>query len=290
MTEEFIAVGSIRDRDLSDPHQRGVWESRYLPTPAKARDVLRQWSSEGRDVYRSIYRRTEPTHSEGSDLCLPSDRIGFEVDQVAGMGRAKDVLRQVDPTLVSSGSPGHYHVYVQIDQVLPWSELRDLAKGLYRAVGVVEGGKYGGGFLRVPGSSNYKYDPPRPVRYIRHGDVLPLGTLRSVVRAHTTPVGVVTTSTLQAEPYGDLSAGIRRMLREDDAGGARRHRLTFKLIRMCQEYGLTKGQTLGVLLDHPATGEKFDEREMTREVHSCWKPETPEAKWCSPTGVTERNI
>lgn len=275
MTNEFIAVGSVRDRDLSDPHQRGIWDCAYLPTPAEARDVLRQWSGEGRDVYRSIYRRTEPTHRESDRLCVPSDRIAFEVDRVGGVGRAKEVLRQVNPTLVSSGSRGHYHVYVQIDRVLPWGELKQLAKGLYLAMGVTEGGKYGGGFLRVPGSLNHKYDPPRPVRTIRRGDVVPLGVLRSVVHAHTAPVGGMSVATLQAEPYGDLSAGIRRMLREDDSGGARRHRLTFKLIRMCQEHGLTKGQTLGVLLDHPATGEKFEEREMRREVHSCWKPETP---------------
>ncbi|QKT06073.1 hypothetical protein HUN08_01850 [Gordonia sp. X0973] len=244
--------------------------------------MLRLWSGEGRDIYRSIYRRTEPTHSEGPDLCLPSDRIAFEVDQVApgGYGHAKAVLRQVDPTLVSSGSPGHYHVYVQIDRILPWAELKELAKGLYRAMWVTEGGKYGGGFLRVPGSLNHKYDPPRPVRRVRIGNVVALGTLRSVVHAHTAPVHVSTAVTLQAEPYGDLSVSyegrkIERMLRERDSGGVRRHRLTFKLIRMCQEYGLTKEQTLGVLLDHPATGDKFDDAETVADLHRCWKPETP---------------
>lgn len=275
---DHIAIGSVRDRDLRDPHQRGTWESRYPTSEAEARKVLRLWSSEGRDVYRSIYRRTEPTHSEGPDLCLPSDRIAFEVDQVApgGYGHAKDVLRQVDPTLVSSGSPGHYHVYVQIDRILPWAELKELAKGLYRAMGVTEGGKYGGGFLRVPGSLNHKYDPPTHVRRVRVGAEVSLDVLRSVVlHAHTAPMHVSTAVTLQAEPYGDLSASIRRMLRENDAGGARRHRLAFKLIRMCQEYGLTQGQTLGVLLDHPATGDKFNDCEMAREVRSCWKPETP---------------
>lgn len=276
----YIAIGSVRDRDLSDPHQRGTWESQYLKTEDEAGKVLRQWAREGRDIYRSIYRRTDATHAEGPDLCLPSDRIAFEVDHVGRVGKAKDVLRQVNPTLISSGSPGHYHVYVQIDRILPWSELKDLARGLYHAMGVTEGGKYGGGFLRVPGSLNHKYDPPTKVRYVRRGDVVPLGTLRSLLDAHTPRVRVSTAATLVAEPYGDLSVSvegrkIERMLREDDGGGVRRHRLTFKLIRMCQEYGLTQGQTLGVLLDHPATGDKFDERDMTREVRSCWKPETP---------------
>lgn len=270
-----IAIGSVRDRDLSDPRRRGVWACEYPTSEDEARDILRQWVRDGRDVYRSIYRRTRATHAEGPKLCLPSNRIAFEVDAVADNERARALLKRVDPTLVSSGTRGHYHVYVTLSEVLPWVELKGLALGLYRAVGVIDGGKYGGGFLRVPGSLNHKYDPPRPVRYVRRGGVVPIETLRSIVDAHTPPVCVSTATTLQAEPYGDLSADIRRMINEPNAGGARRHRRLFKLIRKCQEYGLTQGQTLAVVMDDSGGEDKFDDREMTREVRSCWKPETP---------------
>lgn len=278
-----IAIGSVRDRDLSDPRRRGVWTCEYPTSEDEAREILRQWAREGRDVYRSIYRRTQATHAEGPKLCLPSSRIAFEVDAVADNERARALLKRVDPTLVSSGTRGHYHVYVTLSEVLPWVELKGLARGLYRAVGVTDGGKYGGGFLRLPGSLNHKYDPPRPVRSVRRGGVVPVETLRSIVDAHTPPVCVSTALIVKEEPYGDLSTSyerrkILRILNEGDGGGVRRHRLTFKLIRLCQEAGLTQGQTLSVLLDHTASLDKFDERTLPHEVLRCWYQDSPAGK------------
>ncbi|MGW0038405.1 hypothetical protein [Gordonia sp. NPDC003376] len=265
----YIAIGSVRDRADDG---RGVWASDYHDDIDQARKMLRQWHNEGRDIYRSIYRRIEPSHVEAGN-CLPSNQIAFEVDAVADRDAARKVLRRVDPTLVASGSDEHVHVYLTItDATLDHDELKVLARGLYDAMGVTEGGKYGGGFLRVPGSLNHKFDPPRPVKVFHEGQGCSLAMLKATVRAHTTPRQVGRPGDLHPQPYGRLSGQIRHLLRENNAGGARRHRLTFKLVRLCQESGLSQGQTLAVLMDHPASAEKFDDLE--REVISCWKPNT----------------
>ena len=73
-----------------------------------------------------------------------------------------------EPSYVVESSPGKYHMYWLLDEAVgPWPT-EGANKHLIQAVG---DGADKSGFdctqlLRVPGTLNYKYDPPQPVRIL----------------------------------------------------------------------------------------------------------------------------
>lgn len=75
----------------------------------------------------------------------------------------------VDPSIVVQSSPGKYHMYWLLDEAVgPWPT-EGANKHLIEAVG---DGADKSGFdctqlLRVPGTLNYKYDPPTPVHIVK---------------------------------------------------------------------------------------------------------------------------
>ena len=65
--------------------------------------------------------------------------------------------------LVTSGTPGHVHVYFQLDERYPTGEVETVNRRLAVALGGDPSCADGARILRPPTSLNHKHSPPRPV-------------------------------------------------------------------------------------------------------------------------------
>jgi hypothetical protein len=65
--------------------------------------------------------------------------------------------------LVTSGTPGHLHIYFQLDERYPTGEVETVNRRLAVALGGDPTCADGARILRPPSSLNHKHSPPRPV-------------------------------------------------------------------------------------------------------------------------------
>ncbi|MGQ4619099.1 AAA family ATPase [Nocardia sp. R7R-8] len=164
-----------------------------------------------------------------------------------------------------------------------------------------QGGKYGDGeLLRLIGTFNTKAEARTQV------------TLRRAGRSRRRPTSVEWFDSLVGWAFDDVpdepSRGvrgdatalvarevskdrqgreIRSMLDEPDPGdGTGRHKLTKKLVRLCNEKGLTQAEALWVLEQHEPSVAKFGYDRLPEQVVVCWDGDTrPPAKPRRKTSV-----
>lgn len=225
---------------------------------------------------------------------VPSNVLSFELDQVPPL--ALDLLSSLGADLINSGSDGHLHVNIFLDEDLLGTEIKELGRQIARACGYrsqEQGGKYGDGeLLRVVGTQNTKPGVDERVSVHRVGRSRRVPTTVAKVREHMSffepyepavkpaqgdAANLVPTLVDQAK----LSREIRTMLRDEDEGdGTQRHRRTKKLVRLCNEAGLSQDEALWVLNEHEPTCEKFTtEARRSAQVVACWDADTrPKAK------------
>lgn len=220
--------------------------------------------------------------------------LSFELDIVTL--DALELLNHLGADLIESGRVGHLHVNLYFDQDLPGVELKERGRRLARACGVrgkEEGGKYGDGeLLRPMGTFNTKAEARSQVALRRAGRSRrrPISVERfdrmmnwAGEDADVTPRGTLTDATaLVAQEISRERQGreIRSMLRQLDTGdGTGRHRLTKKLVRLCNEAGLTQNEALWVLEQHEPSVAKFGDHRLAEQVVACWDGDTrPAAK------------
>lgn len=87
---------------------------------------------------------------------------------------------------VDSGTPGHEHVYVPVDDDLTVEWHEALCRGLAAKVGQADAKISDNDVLRLPGTWNHKHDPPRPVAWIEH----PTGAVGAPVELIASVLGV----------------------------------------------------------------------------------------------------
>lgn len=157
-----------------------------LITAAEAAD------SRGFNVYHATAVYTAPINRKGENVAA-SRVIALDLDvgpskhyteirtAAAAVERFRLAAKLAAPHLVKSG--GGLHVYFPLEKPLAppqWSRLAAAMAACLDHAGVVHDKAVTeniAAVLRVPGTSNYKLDTPRPVRLLRLGTAMPAGAL-----------------------------------------------------------------------------------------------------------------
>lgn len=282
----FVCIGSkdqtkgqedFRHEFLQWPKQRQAVIDRLMDLNSQDRCV---W------VPTSLFHTRQRKDGE----TVPTNVLSFELDTVTL--NTLELLNHLGADLIDSGRTGHLHVNIYFDRDLSGAQLKQRGRRLARACGVrgnEQGGKYGEGeLLRPMGTVNTKAEARTQV------------TLRKAGRSRRRPTSVERFDSLvgwaledvpdkpsrgkRADPAALVAqevsrkrqgAAIRSMLRQPDSGdGTGRHKLTKKLVRLCNEGGLTQGEALWVLDQHEPSVAKFGYHRLAEQVVACWNGDT----------------
>lgn len=206
------------------------------------------------------------TQSRTKEAALPTLTLTWELDHEPE-GDERKVLDALGADVIASGTKGHYHVVVYVARPLEANDAHTRAQLLALGCGVHKGGAEDGGkfepsgLTRFPYTSNFKTDPPKPVKLVRHATrVWDFDSLDALVdsldlKSCATSVKRATNNDIKddvkvtEEAYeGRLSDGVRAMLaNNDDDDGTQRWDRTYSLVCALKEAGLTPGQSKWVL-------------------------------------------
>ncbi len=188
----------------------------------------------------------------------PPQRLWADLD-----GPAKDpaLLAKLDPFRVCSGSPGNQHVYVRLAASVPLAVHQVLNERLAKLLG--GDAKWSDeSLLRLPGTLNHKTDPPGRVEWLDGGGTVwtvdELAALLGVdlggqAAGTSTGSGAATDSEPlpSPEPLPDpLPGPVLLVLSKPSTGD--RSADAARVIEACAFAGLTPGEALSVLADHPS--------------------------------------
>src|SRR5215212_4672073 len=136
---------------------RATIKSNFFAYPKKA-EAAAKWSleksEEGREVYFCAHLLTEKRRVKDNAAAVRS--LWGELDGVEVPNG------ELKPTAVVESSPGHYHVYWRLTDAIPADTAEQLNKRLAHKIGADPSGFDLTQLLRVPGTTNYKYEE-RPV-------------------------------------------------------------------------------------------------------------------------------
>ncbi|GLB64062.1 hypothetical protein NCCP2495_19410 [Dietzia sp. NCCP-2495] len=191
------------------------------------------------------------------------------------------------PTLVvNSGTPGHSHLYYSVPEGVEVDKYQAFAKGLGECLGCGNDKTTDEGFLRLPGTRNLKHDPPTLCEVVERTDAtytqqgLSVAVnVRPSAHSHDRVPGAQNRSQgLQFEPVKPavVPRSIKRALREEDPGdGTARFKRTMRLVKECQEAGMSQAEALWVLTNHEPSVAKFQHEDRLRgQVVACWEMST----------------
>ena len=132
--------------------------SRYFPYPSEVEAAVRHADEEsevGREVYFCAHLLTEAKRAK--------ENVSFIRSFWADGDLAKFEGFSVSPTAVVESSPGRYHYYLRGEVPLLPEVAIPVNQRMTYGIGADKGGWGPTKLLRVPGTRNYKYDPPQPV-------------------------------------------------------------------------------------------------------------------------------
>lgn len=267
-----------------------AWKDRNNPNPDHYDQRFFAWPTE-RSAAASfvknlvetgccVWRPTSLCAGQSRTDTVPSNVLSFEVDELRDRDAAKALLVEVGASVVSSGSKGHFHVYVTLDQDLEHDELRRLGRHLYSALGVVDGGKCEpNGVLRIIGTWNTKHDPPIQVTRTHRGKGTTVEALRSVLASYPAPHDMSRDrSEIDAQPidWASLSKPARTAVRKayrcipDGDVSAR----AFGFWKECAKQGIPIEQARG----HDPEGfieGRWPEGSIDQQVHNAYEQAAP---------------
>lgn len=154
----------------------GNWQYLYF-LPAKTA----RWFPAGADLFvpqvaQNVYFGVHPTAKQKrsnergrtEDVCALNALFG-DFDH-ASLDDLNDLLPRPS-VCISSGGEGCYHAYWLLDQPAAVTDenrarLASIQKGWVSYIGADAGASDLARVLRLPGTKNYKYDPPRPVEFL----------------------------------------------------------------------------------------------------------------------------
>ncbi len=140
----------------------------WLDTPERAEEDAVVLSGRGFDVYFGVLPRLEregngESISDQADV-MWADWDGKAFSDKAGAFRALSKVAPEPQIVVDSGNG--YHTYWLLDDLYPFDQVQEVMKGMHILAGADK--TYDKArILRVPGTLNYKSDPPNHVRILR---------------------------------------------------------------------------------------------------------------------------
>lgn len=277
--EGYVCI-AYRDRML--PNDFG---QKFFAWPAQRSDVA-TFIRDRVEAGCCVWKPTSLLDGSERRQARPSNVLSFEVDQDL-TDEAWSLLDRVDATLIGSGTPGHVHVKVKFDRLLPHDELGGLAEHLARACGITGASDSGGKWqphdlLRVVGTFNTKHDPPVEVAVMRQGRGTSVEALRSVLARYDVDVRLsVVAGAIDAQEiaWDTVPPGVRAKYREighhDDAS-----RGVWMFLERCVRGGLTPEQTLWLCLDDPDgfIPERYSRTSLEKQIAKAYDQPPPTVK------------
>lgn len=250
------------------------WSEHRYQWPAQAEtmraDVARENAAGNVDIYVCPAVRFTDARRKGD--AMPPAVCWADLD---GPAANTELLNTLDAYTVSSGQPGHIHVYVPLSETVPLSAHAALNKALAAQLG--GDAKWSDEtLLRLPGTYNHKTDPPglvtEPAEWNgRVWNPADLAELLGVDLHHTNGrahLSAVPATTFTAEPLPEpLPSRVQAALNHSDT--ADRSKAHARLVAACYDAGLTQGQTLTVAAAYPPSRDKYGHR-LGDEVARWW--------------------
>ena len=152
--------------DLRWRTSAGPMRRRFLPATSSPPALVRVISRMGArgDVYVGVALRESSSH--GGRASIGSTHLAFLESDSPATGQCLLAFPRPPSMIVASGSPGHVHVYWQLDRPYPAPLVeaanRRLALALQGDVSSADAAR----ILRPPGTCNHKHAPPAPVRLL----------------------------------------------------------------------------------------------------------------------------
>lgn len=226
-------------------------------------DVAREMAVGQVDVYVCPALRVTPKRSKGNAVhhdVAWADRDAAEPLDLALVADLGAVM------VVSSGTPGHEHVYVKLADD-PGPEVREqVCRALAATVGACDPKWADNDLLRLPGTVNHKHGAPVLVRHTRGGalgSAVLVGLLdacRGVVSVES--VNVNTTLTTPLHP----PATVREALAKDSGD---RSADMYGVVGACYRARYTLDETKAIVRQHPGGVAKYG-KNLSAEVERAW--------------------
>ncbi|MBA3742494.1 phage/plasmid primase, P4 family [Sporichthya sp.] len=181
--------------------------------------------------------------------------------------------------VVASGTPGHEHVYVPVAGDLDAAEHEAMCRALAATIGDCDAKVSDNDVLRLPGTLNYKSDPPQLVRWITEPGSGPALTpellaqvLRTALDAPARPAAPLAAVAPAVTTLGTaaLPTGVLRALGEVTGD---RSRDTMRVVGACLDAGLTLGQARAAVATRADLAAGLAERGGD-DVARCWAKAT----------------
>jgi hypothetical protein len=149
--------GASTGRNVFLPHSRGgVWTEGYEMQPDVALQMLEMtlFNNDGVDYYFS------PLRYDGK---RKKGLLGYPGVIFADIDSPQAGSFRLAPSIVVQSSPQHFHGYWLLEEPVHATVWEPRAKGWSQEIGADPGGWDTTQVLRVPGTSNNKYEPPQSV-------------------------------------------------------------------------------------------------------------------------------
>ncbi|OAV79397.1 hypothetical protein [Dietzia sp. 111N12-1] len=204
-------------------------------------------------VHRSADSKRKGASVERRWVCVDQDRPITNPDALA-------------PTLiVESGTPDHSHLYYSVPEGVGVDEYQPFAQGIGDVLGCGNDKTTDEGFLRVPGTLNFKHDPPavcevkdRPgVTYTQQGLSVAVNVRPSAHTHDRVPGAQNRSQGLQFEDVPDmrrngtikgrLNRELERIAQGDDGSAS-----AYAAVKECLRAGYSSGQVATILREHVA--------------------------------------
>ncbi len=176
---QLLAFGQPGDRYLEIRFRtpQGLRQEFFAITRLNALHRRALWLGQRTDAYIGVVARTSRSGKKQAVGC--SRLVWCEIDATDAAKRFAAARRQPALT-VESGTPGHLHAYWRVNRPLEIELLEHANSALVNQFGGDPACTDASRILRIPGTLNFKHQPPRPVRlssYNLRAEPIPLEEL-----------------------------------------------------------------------------------------------------------------
>lgn len=187
-----------------------------------------------------------------------------------------DVLAQLQAFAVESGTPGHEHVYIPLQTSVPADQHERLCRALKVRLGDADAKVSDNDVLRLPGTWNFKHDPPRPVTWLRRPapgvpSVEHVARILGADAAAPAALEAVRGAVVPADA-GTLPQRVRDALAEQSGD---RSTDTARVVGACIDAGLSLEQTRAAIATRDDLADRLAER-RDDDVWAIWRKFTAE--------------
>lgn len=256
---------------------RGHSETKFN-WPAQADEMVRAigMADYEEDVWFAAHLSSD-TNSRSKGSSVERLRLHADIDRdLTGEDRQK--IAQLGAWTVQSGSAGHAHVYVELDQSVSLEEYERLQGALAFYLDADKSKVRDNDLLRIPGTTNHKPAPKGgpvlmglPYEKATVWSPALLATILPVAQIIQQKTELITSGSITPEPIPALlPAGVEFSINSQTND---RSQDTYALICEAAKANLTIGQTLSLVLSVPALAARYQEKGIQfrdSELHRIW--------------------